>query len=47
MTTNQKTEGTTEDHGRDFWMCGTGTDPQVAQIHDNYMLMISNTSNCK
>jgi hypothetical protein len=44
--TPQKTEGTKEDHWRDFWMLETGTGQQVAQLLDCYMMMIVKTGSC-
>jgi hypothetical protein len=39
-TTPQETEGTKEDHWRDFWMCETGMGEQVALLLDSYMMMM-------
>jgi len=39
-TTHQKAEEIWEDHGRDFWVCVTGTGQQVAQFHDSYTMMM-------
>ena len=39
-TTHRKAEAIWEDHGRDFWVCETGTDQQVAQFHDSYTMMM-------
>jgi hypothetical protein len=37
-TTPRKVEGTKEDRWRDFWMRGTGTGQQVAQLLDCYIM---------
>jgi hypothetical protein len=39
-TTLQKAKETKEDQWRDFWMCETGTDQQVAQFLDSYIMMM-------
>jgi len=39
-TTDQKAEGTKEDHWRDSCICKNETGQQIAQLHGSYTMMI-------